>query len=50
MDRFERTVTMDVEDYYKVVNALREQCGCADCQRIANDIMDQMKAQREAMA
>jgi hypothetical protein len=39
--RYDRTVTLDVEDFYSVINALRESCGCLDCQRIANDLIHQ---------
>jgi hypothetical protein len=43
MDRYTRTISMDVEDFYSVVNALREACGCADCHRIANDMLEQAR-------
>ena len=34
------TVTLDIEDFYKVINAIREACGCHDCQRIANLMLE----------
>lgn len=43
MDRYTRTVCLDVEDFYSVVNALRDACGCPDCQRIANDLLAQTR-------
>lgn len=43
MSEFERMVTLDVEDLYSVVNALRDACGCVDCQRIANDMLAQAR-------
>lgn len=43
MSRFERTVTLDVEDFYSIVNTLRDSCGCPDCQRIANDLLAQQR-------
>jgi hypothetical protein len=44
--RYERTVTLDVEDFYSVINALRDSCGCPDCQRIANDLIHQGRTHR----
>lgn len=43
MSRFERTVTLDIEDFYSVINALRDSCGCVDCQRIANELLAQQR-------
>lgn len=48
MDRYTKIVSLDVEDFYSVVNALREACGCADCLRICTDLMKQVREQREA--
>lgn len=39
--RFVKTITLDVDDFFSIVNALRDACGCPDCQRIANDLLDQ---------
>ena len=43
MSRYDRTVTLDVEDFYSIVNTLRDACGCLDCQRIANDLLAQQR-------
>jgi hypothetical protein len=45
MSRYDRTVTIDVEDFYSIVNALRDSCGCVDCQRIANNLIEQGRGQ-----
>ena len=45
MSRFIRTITLDIEDLYGIVNSLRDNCGCPDCQRIANDLLDQNRKQ-----
>jgi hypothetical protein len=37
--RYTKTLTIDVEDFYTIVNALRDACGCQDCRRIANDLL-----------
>jgi hypothetical protein len=44
--RYTRNVSLDVEDFYSVINALRDSCGCPDCQRIANDLINQGRTQR----
>lgn len=45
MSRYERTITLDIEDLYGIVNSLRDNCGCPDCQRIANDLLNQNRKQ-----
>lgn len=42
---FERTVSLDIEDFYSVINALRDSCGCPDCQRIADQLIVQGRNQ-----
>jgi hypothetical protein len=44
-NRYERTVSLHIHDFYSVINALRESCGCPDCQRIANDLINQGRSQ-----
>ena len=39
-----RPITLEVEDIYTVVNVLRDACGCDDCRRIADDILEQNRA------
>lgn len=45
MSTFDRTITLDIEDLYNVVNALRDACGCTDCKRIADNILEQNRQQ-----
>ena len=40
-DRFNAVIKLDVEDFYNVVNALRDACGCDNCVRIANAMLAQ---------
>jgi hypothetical protein len=42
---FTKQLTIDVDDFYNIVNVLRDACGCEDCQRIANDLLDQNRKQ-----
>jgi hypothetical protein len=46
--RYTRLVSFDVDDFYSVVNALRDACGCPDCLRIALLMLDQSRAQVRA--
>ena len=45
MSTYDRTITLDIEDLYGIVNALRDACGCADCLRIADNILEQNRRQ-----
>jgi hypothetical protein len=37
------TLTFDVEDYYTIINSLREACGCELCKSIAEKMMLQRR-------
>ncbi len=50
MSKYDRTITLDVDDIYAVVNALREACACGQCLKIAQIIMEQVKEQQEVKA
>lgn len=45
---YTKTFSVDVEDFYSIVNSLRDSCGCPDCQRIARDLLDQNREQIRA--
>jgi hypothetical protein len=36
-----KTISIDVEDFYTIIGALRDACGCADCLRVANTLIIQ---------
>lgn len=40
-DQFVHSVSFTTEDFFKVVNALRDKCGCHDCERISGSMLDQ---------
>jgi hypothetical protein len=42
---YTKRLTIDVDDFYNIVNVLRDACGCEDCKRIANDLLDQNRKQ-----
>lgn len=44
-----RPITLSIEDIYRVVNVLRDACGCDDCRRIADDILEQNNAYRRRL-
>ena len=37
-------ITLTVDDFYNVVNSMRDKCGCNTCMRITNSMFDQMLA------
>ena len=39
----EITIQFSVLEFYNVINALRESCGCAECFEITNEMMRQRK-------
>jgi hypothetical protein len=49
MSNYDRTITVDIEDLYGIVNALRDACGCTDCRRIADNILEQNRQQQRAL-
>lgn len=42
---YKKRVTIDVDDFYNIVNVLRDACGCEECERIANDLLAQNREQ-----
>ena len=44
------TITLDIEDFYTVINSMRDACGCEDCLRIANAMLAQRAANIQAGA
>ena len=38
---YTKRFTIDVDDFYNIVNVLRDACGCEECERIANDLLAQ---------
>lgn len=44
MSRYTVELSLDVADFYSVVNALRDACGCPECRRIADDLLEQRRA------
>jgi len=43
MSRYDRTIVLDIEDLYGIVNALRDACGCGDCRLRADDLLEQSR-------
>jgi len=39
------TLTFNVEDFYLIINSMRDSCGCEACFRVTNNMMEQRKAQ-----
>lgn len=37
------SVELNTTDFYSVINALRDKCGCNDCERIANQFITYRK-------
>jgi hypothetical protein len=37
-------ITFTVDDFYNVVNSMRDKCGCDTCMRITNSMLAQMLA------
>ena len=44
-----QVVKFSVEDLFKVVNALRDRCGCNDCERISNAMLKQFAISKGEM-
>lgn len=44
MSRYTVELALDVADFYSVVNALRDACGCPECRRIADGLLEQRRA------
>jgi hypothetical protein len=42
---YTKQITIDVDDFYNIVNVLRDTCGCEDCKRIADDLLAQNREQ-----
>lgn len=49
MNRYDRTITLDIEDIYSMVNAMRDTCGCPDCLRIADNVLEQCRRQHKVL-
>lgn len=36
-------IEFSIEDFYNVINAMRDACGCVECQRITKNMIDQRR-------
>lgn len=39
------TIKFEMDDFFNVINAMRDHCGCNTCMRITNDMIEQRIAQ-----
>jgi hypothetical protein len=48
MKKLEVILNLDVEQYYQIINVLRDSCGCNDCVELTNELMMQRRADVKA--
>ena len=39
-------ITLELYDFYNIINAMRDMCGCATCERVTNLMIEQKRGAR----
>lgn len=39
------TLTVDTNDFYIIINSMRDDCGCRECLRVTNNLVTQRQEQ-----
>lgn len=39
-------INLDIEDYYQIINSLKDSCGCVDCLHLVNNLQESLSTAR----